>query len=102
MTRKEIKAKEVGDWVKDINRIREEQQKKDNMLSPNRVQLNYLIDFIRSMQETAYRMKTWSDLAHEGEMDPSKIQAALDRQGKDILRMTKYVQGLLEPEEEKE
>lgn len=84
------------EWMDTINKMGERQREIDNKLSPNKLEIRYIVDYARAIAEKATRIEMASGLAHEKVLTFEMAQQIIDVQNEQLLKNIKHLKGLLE------
>lgn len=90
---------DTTDWMRAISDMGKKEREISNILSPNKGEIRYIVDYAKSILEKAINIEMASSLGHEKVIDFEKSQQIIDWQKEQLERDIKYLQLMLSSEE---
>ncbi|ASA22571.1 hypothetical protein [Paenibacillus donghaensis] len=99
MTKRNNKTSaDITDWSNAINKIAEEQQIENVMLSPSKSEMKYLTGCAKNIYDYAHLMNNVSEMAHQKLISFELAQQIMNVQSKNIKKDVKYLLTYIEEE----
>lgn len=90
------KVNYLNSWAEIIDKLGEEERKRNDMLSPNKQEINYLVDYAQNISQQVDKISWTSVLAHEKIIEFDVAQEIIKFKKEELIRNVRHVLTMLE------